>query len=404
MSLSTDVLSKATPTRLTCRAGRWVLELTRLEAIERDVFQPRLTRLEGVDSILAALRRTEEGQLLAGSAAQIMRSLRGDEDRVFEVGEGDWVATADTGSAVRLESTAEVAEGDAARAILEMRAELAVLRASHARLRDRVMALEAAQNGLPQPGLRPARASRSQRRRSEPPAPLQPASAGPAAPLERPGFTATQASPALRAAPAQPGDAPSAPPVVDSPVAPASAAPAQRPPADGAHQSSAGPSFDDLARAVAGEQPLPVLSLPTQASLGECLEMLTGSALPLNRVESIAFNSLDRPHACKLLDDEGRERGVILFDLKAAVLLGAALLSVPQEEALRQIREDDVSEDALLAMSEVCNNLTGPVNSAAGNEHVRSTALAAIDVTSLPRPRARLDLSYAGGSLVLAMF
>src|SRR5215216_2590833 len=97
MSLSTDVLAKATPTRLVCRSGRWVLELTRLEAVDRDVFQPRLTRLEGADSILALLRRSEEGQLLASGAAQIMRSPRCEEDRAFEVNEGDWVPSADAG-------------------------------------------------------------------------------------------------------------------------------------------------------------------------------------------------------------------------------------------------------------------------------------------------------------------
>ena len=94
MSLSTDVLSKATPTRLVCRAGRWVLELTRLEAVDRDVFQPRLSRLEGADTILAMLRRSEDGQLLASGAAQIMRSPRSDEDRAFEVNDGDGVPSA----------------------------------------------------------------------------------------------------------------------------------------------------------------------------------------------------------------------------------------------------------------------------------------------------------------------
>src|SRR5258706_8632059 len=101
MSPSTDVLSRATPTRLICRAGRWVLELTRLEAVDRDVFQPRLSRLEGVEAILAALRRSDEGQQLATGAAQLMRGPRGDEDRAFELSDGDWIASADSTLATR---------------------------------------------------------------------------------------------------------------------------------------------------------------------------------------------------------------------------------------------------------------------------------------------------------------
>jgi hypothetical protein len=86
------------------------------------------------------------------------------------------------------------------------------------------------------------------------------------------------------------------------------------------------------------------------------------------------------------------------------VLLGAALLALPRDEAERQLRQDEPSEDALLATSEICNNLTGPVNAVAGNQHVRSTALVSVDVGSLPKPRARLDLAIDGGCVVLAMF
>src|SRR5882724_5428182 len=133
MSLSTDVLSRATPTRLICRAGRWSLELTRLEAVDRDVFQPRLTRLEGSESILAALRRSDDGQHLVTGAAQLMRGPRSDEDRAFEVSDGDWVPSTDGAPPPRAPQPAENDAADAARALAELRAELAVLRASHAR-------------------------------------------------------------------------------------------------------------------------------------------------------------------------------------------------------------------------------------------------------------------------------
>ena len=388
MSLSTDVLSRATPTRLICRSGRWSLELTRLEAVDRDVFQPRLTRLEGLESILAALRRSEDGQHLVTGAAQLMRSPRTDEDRAFEVSEGDWVPSADGGPAPRMPQSTENEAADTARALSELRAELAVLRASHSRLRDRVIALEAVQSGSPAPNARAPRGSRSQRRRSEPPG-FSPAEAEEQAFANNPGFAATQASPALAPlAPAPPATAGGTP----APVAPpdAGVAPAL--------------SFDELARAVAGDQPLPVLALPTLQSVNECLATLMGDAPTLERAAEVPLEALEHAQACKLLDDEGRERGAIILDLRAAVLLGAALLALPRDEALRQVRENEPSEDALLAMSEICNNLTGPVNAASGNEHVRSTALTGVDVSTLPRLRGRLDISIDGGRVVLGVF
>jgi hypothetical protein len=381
MSLSTDVLSRATPTRLICRGGRWVLELTRLEAVDRDVFQPRLTRLEGPDSILAALRRNDDAQLSNG-AAQLMRSPRSDEDRAFEVNEGDWVPTADATLPTRQQHEAAVDAADTSLVLAELRAELAVLRASHSRLRDRVIALEATQSGIAQNNLRPRGNRAAPRRRSEPPPGLGPTEAEAELLANNPGFAATQASPGLGPSPLPPVAAP---------------APAASPPTTG--------SFEELAMALAGEQRLPALSLPTLATLRECLGTLMDAAPALEPVGEIPLTDLERPQACKLLDDEGRERGAIVLDLKGAVLLGAALLALPQEEALRQVSENQPSEDALLAMSEICNNLTGPVNAVSGNQHVRSTALTGVDVSTLPAPRARLDLTLTGGGrIVLAMF
>jgi hypothetical protein len=398
MSLSTDALAKGTPTRLICRAGRWVLELTRLEAVDRDVYQPRLTRLEGTDSILAVLRRSDEGQLLATGAAQIMRSPRSDEDRAFEVSEGDWVPSTDSALPTRQQQVAEAQGAEAGRAISELRAELAVLRASHARLRDRVVALEAAQSGIAQPNLRLPRGARSQRRRSEPPPAFSEVEAEAEALAENPGFAATQASPALGApaVPAGPAARPVAPVVA---VQAAAAQPAAAQAAPG-HQS-----FEELAKSLTGEQPLPLLGLPTLRRLSDCLATLMDAAPALEQnSRSSALEDLVGLQVCKLLDDEGRERGAILLDLRAAVLLGAALLAVPRDEALRQLNENEPSEDALLATSEICNNLTGPVNAVEGNEHVRSTALTSADVSGLPKARARLDLSVDGGQLVFMMF
>lgn len=362
-----------------------MLELTRLEAVDRDVFQPRLTRLEGADSILALLRRSEEGQLLASGAAQIMRSPRSEEDRAFEVNEGDWVPSADPGPAPRPQRPQEPESVELGNAVAELRAELAVLRASHARLRDRVVALEASQSGIAQPNLRPPRGGRAQRRRSEPP-PAFAAREPEIEPLpQNPGFAATQASPGLGF-----GGNQVSPP-----------APSQRQPPAGAGGVQ---SLEDLARSIVGDQPLPVMNLPAQRALTECLAMLLEAPPPLEPCQETPLDKLTHPLACKLLDDEGRERGAIMMDLRAAVLLGAGLLALPRDEALKQLQDNEPSEDALLASSEICNNLTAPVNAVPGNPHVRSTVLAAVDVSTLPKLRARSDFAVDGGFIVLAMF
>ena len=383
MSLSTDVLSRATPTRLVCRGGRWVLEMTGLEAVDRDVFQPRVQGREGSDTILAVLRRSEEGQVLASGAAQLMRSTRGDEDRAFEVNEGDWVPSAEGPSATRPGQPQSPESSDMTLAISELRAELAVLRASHSRLRDRVVALEAAQSGVNLPGARVLRGGRG-RRRSEPPPPLGEAE-NPVAPLaENPGFAATQASPGLGPTPL-PAPARGAPP-------PAATAP--RP-----------ASFEEMARALGADERPPALALPSLHALNECLQTLMEQAPKMTAsAQELPLEALTKPQSCKLLDDDGRERGIIVLDLAASVLLGAGLLALPRDEAERQVREDDASEDTLLATSEICNNLTGPLNAVPGNQHVRSTALVSVDVGTVPKPRARLDLTVDGGNVVLAMF
>jgi hypothetical protein len=339
---------------------------------------------------LALLRRSEEGQLLASGAAQIMRSPRSEEDRAFEVNEGDWVPSADAGPPPRPQAPHDADSIEAGNAIAELRAELAVLRASHARLRDRVVALEASQSGIAQPNLRPPRGGRAQRRRSEPPAAFSAAEPGVEPLADNPGFAATQASPGPGF-----GGTPQPPlPVPSQRQPPAAPAPATV------------QSLEDLARSIAGDQPLPLMKVPALRGLTECLGMLLEAPPPLEpcKEKETPLEKLTHPLACKLLDDEGRERGAIIMDLRAAVLLGAGLLALPRDEALRQLKDNEPSEDALLASSEICNNLTAPVNAVPGNPHVRSTVLASVDVSTLPKTRARLDLAVDGGVIIFAMF
>jgi hypothetical protein len=338
-----------------------VLELTRLEAVDRDVFQPRLQRLEGPESILALLRRSDEGQQLAASAAHLMRA-RHEDDRAFDAADGDWVPS-NEGPAPGAErgepSTTEIAA--LTRVLADLRAEIVVLRASHGRLRERVMVLEAGQSGASALNGRLPRGGR--RRRSEPPpahevVPPPQASPGPL-PV---ALAATQASPGLVAPPAAAKASPSA-------------------------------------------KPGSALGLPTVEALGATLATLMDPApdLQLEPGEPMLWK-LSEPRAVRLLDEGGSERGAIIVDATAAVQLGAFALSLPFDEGERQLRENQPSEEVLLAASEICSNLVAPLNALPGNEPLHATPLSSVDVTELPQVRVSLNLSVQGGRVVIALF
>lgn len=164
------------------------------------------------------------------------------------------------------------------------------------------------------------------------------------------------------------------------------------------------PSIEEMARALNVDQRPPVLSLPGLPALNACMGTLMDPAPPLEEAAALELSQLLKPRGCKLLDNDGRERGIVVLDQRAAVMLGALLLGLPREDAERQIVQGQPSDDCLLATSEICNNLTGPLNAVPGNEHVRSTALVEVNVGELPEVRHRLDLQVDGGRVILAMF
>jgi hypothetical protein len=202
--------------------------------------------------------------------------------------------------------------------------------------------------------------------------------------VEPAAFAATQASPGFAPPPASIPRAPALP-ISDEGEPPVRA-------------------LEEIAAAAMGAPQAASLSAPTLAALNECLGTLMEGAPTLETAPRVALADFTRPQGCRLLNDEGVECGALVLDLRAAVLLGAALLAVPRDEALRQIEQDEPSEDTLLAMSEICNNLTAPINAASGNRHVRATALSSLDVATLPAARERADFAVDGGALVLLLF
>ncbi len=143
MSISGDLLTSATPQRLLCRRGTWVLELVRLVAVDRNVFQPRVQRLEGAEAVLQHLKRSGESGTLAAAASQLMRASRADDERAFDAVDGEWVPGEISARRDSARPSASPPGAGSAAEVGELRAELLVLRAAHERLRERVQRLEA---------------------------------------------------------------------------------------------------------------------------------------------------------------------------------------------------------------------------------------------------------------------
>ncbi|HEX2674017.1 MAG TPA: hypothetical protein VHM25_24240 [Polyangiaceae bacterium] len=310
MSIAGDLLTSATPARLLCRRGVWVLELVKLVPVDRNVFQPRVQRLEGADAVLQHLKRSGDNPALAAAASQLMRAARSDEERAFDAVDGDWVP-GELGPRRDAQRPSSPPPGSShAGEVAELRAELLVLRASHERLRERVQRLEAQWNAA---GRREVL--------SIPPTPSFAMATGSEVP-----------QPATFAAVAQP-----------------SAATATR---------------------VSGEPSLAVsgLRLPSVAAINESLHALIGDQASVREKRPVVFvpSKLGPCWVSRLIDDEGHDVGAIVADRAAAIALGGALMLLPESELDAQRALATPSDDILSAMSEVANHLCETVNQRAG--------------------------------------
>lgn len=311
MSIAGDLLTSATPARLLCRRGVWALELVKLVPVDRNVFQPRVQRLEGADAVLQHLKRSGDNPALAAAASQLMRGTRSDEERAFDAVDGDWVpGELGTRRDAQRPSSPPPGNGHAGE-VAELRAELLVLRASHERLRERVQRLEAQWNA----------AGRGREVLSIPPTPSFAMAMGSDVP-----------QPATFAAAAQP-----------------TAATATR-------------VSDVPAGGVSG------LRLPSVAALNESLHALIGDQASVREKHPVAFvpSKLGPCWVSRLIDDEGHDVGAIVADRAAAIALGGALMLLPENEIEAQRALATPSDDILSAMSEVANNLCEAINQRAG--------------------------------------
>ena len=351
MSISGDLLTAATPTRLSCVRGAWVLEVVKLVSVDRDVYQPRTQRIEGGDAIQQYLRRSGDNAALASAAGALTRG-RTDQECTFEAVDNEWVPCepGQQRGSVRPSSPPSASHNAV---IAELRAELFLMRAAHDGLRQRVARLESqltsggsfreviSVGGL-QPPLVPTI--------SEAPRP-----GGPVMPV---------------AAAAEPWPAPGN-------AAPASLA-SQLPIA---HETGAA-----MAATEAHE---PALKLPPAAAVATCLQTLLGKKVSLREVRStFSPRSQDPFWFSRLVDDEGKEVGVIIADLLATVGLGGALMMVPPQELDAQRALKSPSEDVLSAMEEVANNLSATINQQDPSVHVRVRPLEPMTPDSLEWTRS----------------
>jgi len=123
-----------------------MLELVRLVSTGDGVFQPRVTRIEGVERILEALSQSRAGRVLLDSARTVVQAAPADGDLRFEPGSTGWTESRLSPSYIReLDARSPQRDVEAG-----LRAELVVVRAAYEGLAERVLRLEKAlANGVP---------------------------------------------------------------------------------------------------------------------------------------------------------------------------------------------------------------------------------------------------------------
>lgn len=358
MSMLGDLLTAATPTRLVCHRGTWSLELERFVCVERNVYQPRLQRVEGSDAIVQHLKRVAGNPPLANAASVLLRSTMPNEECAFEAIADEWVACDPSARQDSARASARPPSGPAA---AELGAELCLVRAVNEGLRARVARLEA-QLALRQD---PREVIRSEGSRVAVP----------------------RCSEAPRAT------ALSVPPVPEVVTVHELVSTEARPPAS--PPSAAPPSEVKL-------------KLPTASVVSACLARLVGKKLGVSQLKSSPSPARAQAPCwfSRLVDDAGDEVGVIVADLLATVGLGGALMMLLPAELAAQRAAQTPSDDVISAMAEVANILSATFNQQPDALHVRVRPLepmtpGSLDWTNAPALAVAFELAGDLGHLFL---
>jgi Tfp pilus assembly protein FimV len=358
-----------TPRLLGRASGRWVLEVERLLPIrpgDPRILRPTKERVEGEERILGLLKKSAATRLCDAASELIRGTPAGSEPQCYRPSDGGWVVAEGRISLPPrpgndVEPTAPAPHESAA-----AKAEVATLEAANRALRERVERLE---------------------RRADAAAAQLQALAAELAALRTQGV-----APAPR----------SVPPVAAPPSSPPRAAVPSR-------DSVPNPVITELEPAA----PAPAVDERVSLKLGPgrplavAMGTLTGGHATIREAKksTAALSTLQGVYASILVDDEGNKVGAMVADLRATVVIGAALMMLPQGEVQAQIKAGEPSDDVLECMSEVFNTLSGTINQIAGNLHVKTTPAKVCDAETLDwlsHPSSRLDLEETtGGRLVL---
>jgi hypothetical protein len=351
MSIAGDLLTSASPTRLLCKRGTWVLEIVRLVPVERNVFQPRVQRLEGPDAVIQYLKRNGESAALATAAGQLMRASRAEDERYYDAVDGEWVPGE---PASRLGSVRPSApQGADANETIELRAELLVLRASHERLRERVQRLE------------------SQLSRS-----------GPAEVLSL--------SPTPAVVMSRPAEAPRAPESFASTL-----------------MQGQMPAGSDSPRPPSGAPAGTALKLPDVAAVNLCLLSLINDSSGVREKSPVRFepSALGACWLSRLIDDAGLEVGVIVADQSTTATLGGMLIGLPEPEIEAQRSHERPNQDVIGAMTEVLNQICQTINEESGAQvrvkPIEELTPGLLAWTARASNALELELADGGGRLFL---
>lgn len=355
------MLSGGTPKRLLHRQGQWTLEVVRQVAVDRSVYRPQTQQIEGPDFILKYLERNAQFRGLANSAGLLLRTPFGENNKSFDAVNGEWVPSVLAPSyldQLKRRQRNNALEKQRVQ-LLSVQTECLRLRHSHAQLLRRVEDLERMLAGGAQ---------------------VSPAHL---------------ANPASRAADAQPAEA-----HASAPQAPAlESAAAVVAPAESASEVSAKEEAEPRA--------FTPIKLPPSSDFIRCIEQLIGGDVTAKEVTEPLDVSQASHWLSTIVDEHDNEVGAVIMNIQATVSLGGTLLMIPEDELKAQVASMKPSEDSLAASSEVCNALTGSVNSLDGNPSIRSNFMEPADLAKhgwLAKPSLTITLhdSFGGKTAVLA--
>lgn len=366
------ILKEAKPTLLSFKNGQWVMELECMVPLGWELIRPTTRHLEGREQILYHLEIIDEGRGLVGSTVKLLDSAEG-ADRVFEVRDGRWVPTIRRIGPLQLSAggvTPDVDSSRAHREIQQLSFRLAALEQHGAstqmtRMHKLIAALADAQERL---NRRLASLEERIARGGIPAAGFEEPSEQPAAAV------AKEAAPGLQK---QPGPKPAAAPKAQ--VAPK----VSLPPAA-----------------------LPVVKFPPAAELANGTKQLLGQEVTLKESTATGPKFTDteiKLYMSQIIDDQGNVIGAMLADLRATVYIGGGMILLGSVQLEEMMKAGAPNDDAIDAMGEVFNTLSGLINYIPGNPHVRTTPAEPFDMAAYPWMADCIRVDYTdnlGGRMI----